>query len=304
MRRLRTAETRGSTRRERINPLLFVFPAMLYLGLWVYYPIARNLQLSFLTAPTPRSKDYSFAGLQNYRQLVDDDVFLLAIGHNVIWVLLSIAIPVVIGLLLAVLLAGRRSRLVYATIFFIPVTVASIIAAIVWRWIYNPNVGALNQLLEAVGLGALKQFWLGDERLALVSVNMIGSWGYFGFCTLIFLAGLQNIDPDLNEAAKIDGAGPFRRFFYVTLPLLRNTILFMTVYTIIGSMKFFDLIYVTTNGGPNESSQVVGVYMYDLFLRQGEVNYAASMSTVLTVIILLLSLVVIRNLAGQQLEVR
>ena len=155
-----------------------------------------------------------------------------------------------------------------------------------------------------VGLGALQQFWLGDEQLALVSVNMIGSWGYFGFCTLIFLAGLQNIDPDLHEAARIDGAGPFQRFFYITLPLLKNTILFVAVYTIIGSMKFFDLIYVTTNGGPNESSQVVGVYMYDLFLRQGEVNYAASMSTVLTVIILLLSIVVIRNLAGQQQEIR
>ena len=289
---------------SKINPLLYVFPAALYMGLWIYYPIVRNVQLSFLRSPTPRSRDYEFAGLQNYRQLLNDDVFLLAIGHNIIWVLLSIAIPVVIGLLLAVLLAERKSRLIYATIFFIPVTVASIIAAIVWRWIYNPNFGALNQLLDIVGLGALQQFWLGDEQLALVSVNMIGSWGYFGFCTLIFLAGLQNIDPDLHEAARIDGAGPFQRFFFVTLPLLKNTILFVTVYTIIGSMKFFDLIYVTTNGGPNESSQVVGVYMYDLFLRQGEVNYAASMSTVLTVIILLLSIVVIRNLAGQQQEVR
>ena len=304
MRRLLIKGMPGSMQTSKINPLLFVFPAALYLGLWIYYPIVRNVQLSFLRSPTPRSRDYEFAGLQNYRQLLNDDVFLLAIGHNIIWVLLSIAIPVVIGLLLAVLLAERKSRLIYATIFFIPVTVASIIAAIVWRWIYNPNFGALNQLLDVIGLGALKQFWLGDEQLALVSVNMIGSWGYFGFCTLIFLAGLQNIDPDLHEAARIDGAGPFQRFFYVTLPLLKNTILFMTVYTIIGSMKFFDLIYVTTNGGPNESSQVVGVYMYDLFLRQGEVNYAASMSTVLTVIILLLSIVVIRNLAGQQQEVR
>lgn len=97
---------------SRINPLLFVFPAALYLGLWIYYPIARNIQLSFLRSPTPRSKDYEFAGLQNFRQLLNDDVFLLAIGHNIIWVLLSIAIPVVIGLMLAVLLADRRSRLI------------------------------------------------------------------------------------------------------------------------------------------------------------------------------------------------
>lgn len=283
----------------RIKPLWFVLPAALYLGLWIYYPIARNFYLSFLTAPTPRSRDYTFVGLQNYRQLLEDDVFLLALLHNVVWVLLSIAIPVVIGLILAVLLVERRSRLAYASIYFIPATVASIIAAIVWRWIYNPNFGTLNQALEFIGLKWLTRHWLGDESLALVSVNMIGSWGYFGFCTLLFLAGLQNINPDLHDAAKIDGANAFQRFFHVTLPLLRNTLIFIVVYTIIGSMKFFDLIYVTTGGGPNESSQVVGVYMYDLFLRRGEINYAATMSGVLTVAILLLTVIVIRNLIRQ-----
>ena len=283
----------------RIKPLWFVFPAALYLGLWIYYPIARNFYLSFLGAPTPRSRDYTFVGLRNYRQLIEDDVFLLALLHNIVWVLLSIAIPVVIGLVLAVLLVERRSRLAYASIYFIPATVASIIAAIVWRWIYNPNFGALNQALEFIGLKWLTRHWLGDESLALISVNMIGSWGYFGFCTLLFLAGLQNINPDIHDAAKIDGANAFQRFFYVTLPMLRNTLVFIVVYTIIGSMKFFDLIYVTTGGGPNESSQVVGVYMYDLFLRRGEVNYAATMSGVLTAVILLLTVVVIRNLIRQ-----
>ena len=285
--------------RSKVKPLWFVFPAALYLGLWIYYPIAKNFYLSLHTSPTPRSREYEFSGLDNYQQLIEDDIFILALLHNIAWVLLSIAIPVVIGLILAVLLVDRRSRLVYASIFFIPVTVASIIAAIVWRWIYNPNFGTLNQALEAVGLGWLTQHWLGDESLALISVNMIGSWGYFGFCTMIFLAGLQNISPEYHDAAKIDGANAFQRFFYVTLPMLKNTLAFVIIYTIIGSMKFFDLIYVTTGGGPNESSQVVGVYLYDLFLRRGEVNYAATVSGVLTAVILLLTLLVIRNLMRQ-----
>jgi ABC-type sugar transport system permease subunit len=202
---------------------------------------------------------------------------------------------VTIGLILAVILAERkRSRLFYATIYFIPITVAAIMAAVVWGWIYSPTFGALNKLLGVVGLEMLQRKWLGDPDLALLSVNMIGNWGYFGFCTLIFLAGIQNIDPTLFDAARCDGANAIQKFFHITLPSIRNTIFFVIVYTIIGSMKFFDLIYVATKGGPNHASQIVGGYMFDLFIRQGEVNYAASMSVVLTGIILLLSIFVIR----------
>lgn len=283
--------------RSKVKPLLFISPALLYLGIWIYYPIVRNLYLSFLDAPTPRSRDYFFVGLRNYIRLFQDEIFLLSLWHNIEWVLLSIGVPVVIGLLLAVLLAGRRrTRLFYAGVYFIPQTIAAVIAAIVWRWIYDPNIGPLNRALEGLGLSALTQQWLANESLVLVSVNMVGSWTYVGFCVLIFMAGLQNINPNLYDAAMIDGANAFQRFVYITLPLLRSTILFIIVYTIIGSMKFFDLIFVATKGGPNNASYVVGLYIYNLFLHQGRTNYAATMSTVLTVIILLLSVFLIRNI--------
>jgi len=216
-------------------------------------------------------------------------------------VLLSIAIPVVLGLVLAVLLAERRhTRLFYAGIFFIPQTIAAVIAAIVWRWIYDPNIGPLNLALEAVGLPALKQLWLANESLALICMNMVGSWTYVGFCVLIFLAGLQNISPQLYEAAVIDGAGPLQRFFYITVPLLRRTTLFVVVYTIIGSMKFFDLIFVATRGGPGQATFVVGLYIYNLLLHQGRINYASTMSTVLTLIILSLSVILIRIIISER----
>jgi raffinose/stachyose/melibiose transport system permease protein len=286
--------------RSRVKPLLFIAPALVYLGIWIYYPILRNAYLSFLDAPTPRSRDYFFVGLQNYVRLAQDELFIKSLLHNIIWVLLSIAIPVVLGLLLAVLLAGRRSRLIYAGIYFIPQTIAAVIAAIVWRWIYDPNIGPLNQLLEALGLGILAQQWLANESLVLVCVNMMGSWTYLGFCVLIFLAGLQNINPTLYEAAMIDGANAVQQFFFVTIPLLRGTILFILVYTIIGSMKFFDLIFVATKGGPNNASYVIGLYIYQLFLHQGRTNYAATMSTVLTGIILLFSILIIRNIISEE----
>lgn len=287
--------------RSSVKPLLFISPALLYLAVWIYYPIVNNLYLSFLDAPTPRSRDYFFVGLQNYIRLFQDELFLRSLWHNIAWVLLSIAIPVVLGLLLAVLLAGRnRTRLFYAGVFFIPQTIAAVIAAIVWRWIYDPNIGPLNRALEGVGLSALTQQWLANESLVLVSVNMMGSWTYVGFCVLIFMAGLQNINPQLYDAAMIDGANSLQRFFYITIPLLRSTILFIIVFTIIGSMKFFDLIFVATKGGPNNASYVVGLYIYNLFLHQGRINYAATMSTVLTAIILLFSIVLIRNIISER----
>jgi ABC-type sugar transport system permease subunit len=281
--------------RGRKRPYFFLAPAVLYLGIWIYYPIAKNFYLSVLGAGATRTSGLHFVRLDNYQRLLSDELFFRALMHNLVWVALSIVVPVVIGLVLAVLLASRRLRLFYAAVFFLPVTVAPIMAAIVWGWVYNPTFGALNQVLALVGLGALRQPWLGDAGSALVSVNMIGSWGYYGFCTLIFLAGLQSIDPEIHEAARIDGANTWQRFWSITLPLLKPTLMFVAVYTIIGSMKFFDIIYVATKGGPDNSTQIVAVYMFDLFIRQGEVNYAAAMSVVLTSIILAMSLLVVRN---------
>jgi raffinose/stachyose/melibiose transport system permease protein len=281
--------------RGRKSPYVFLAPGILYLAIWIYYPIAKNFYLSLLGSGATRSSAFQFIGLDNYRRLLSDELFFRALLHNLAWVGLSIVVPVGIGLVLAVLLTERRLRLLYAAVYFLPVTVAPIMAAIVWGWIYNPTFGALNQILGLVGLSALQHPWLGDAGTALVSVNMIGSWGYYGFCTLIFLAGLQSIDPEIYEAARIDGANSLQRFWSITLPLLKPTLVFVLVYTIIGSMKFFDIIYVATKGGPDNSTQIVAVYMFDLFIRQGEVNYAAAMSVVLTAIILVMSLVVIRN---------
>ena len=288
-------------RRFNISPYMFIAPALIYLGIWIFYPIINALVLSFYDSPTGRSRDYFWVGLDNFRKLLGDDLFLKSLYHNIIWVLLSIAIPVVLGLLLAVLLSGRdKSRLVYASIYFIPQTVAAVCAAIVWRWIYDPSIGPLNHLLEAIGLSGRP--WLADESIVLIAVNMIGSWAYYGFCVLIFMAGLQNISPELYDAAMIDGAGALKRFFYITIPLLRNAITFVLVYTIIGSMKFFDLIFVATNGGPNEASTVVGLRIYWTSMREGRFNYASTMSTILTVVILLLSVVVIRQIVSDDAE--
>ena len=278
------------------NAYLFLFPAIIYLAIWLFYPLFNNAYLSLLDAETARSRDYFFVGLDNYSELIRDQIFWRALLHNIIWVVLSIFIPLLIGLILAAMLYNMRSRLFYASIFFIPHTFALIITAIVWRWIYHPKYGLINQTLDNLGLGSFKMHWLGNENIALVAVNMMGSWSYYGFCVLIFLAGLQNIDPTLNDAAKIDGAGPIQRFFKITVPLLKNTFMFLVVWTIIGSMRFFDLIFVATNGTPNLSTDITGLYIYRLIMQQGRVTYAGTISVILTLFILAMSFFVIKNL--------
>ena len=278
------------------NAYLFWFPAIIYLAIWLFFPLLNNTYLSLLDAETARSRDYFFVGLDNYSELIRDQIFWRALLHNIIWVVLSIFIPLLIGLILAAMLYNMRSRLFYASIFFIPHTFALIITAIVWRWIYHPKYGLINQTLDNLGLGSFKMHWLGNENIALVAVNMMGSWSYYGFCVLIFLAGLQNIDPTLNDAAKIDGAGPIQRFFKITVPLLKNTFMFLVVWTIIGSMRFFDLIFVATNGTPNLSTDITGLYIYRLIMQQGRVTYAGTISVILTLFILAMSFFVIKNL--------
>ena len=278
------------------NAYYFLFPALIYLAIWLFYPLFNNAYLSLLDAETARSRDYFFVGLDNYSELIRDQIFWRALLHNIIWVILSIFIPLLIGLILAAILYNMRSRLFYASIFFIPHTFALIITAIVWRWIYHPKYGLINQTLDNLGLGSFKMHWLGNENIALVAVNMMGSWSYYGFCVLIFLAGLQNIDPTLNDAAKIDGAGPIQRFFKITVPLLKNTFMFLVVWTIIGSMRFFDLIFVATNGTPNLATDITGLYIYRLIMQQGRVTYAGTISVILTLFILAMSFFVIKNL--------
>ena len=164
----------------------FILPAFLYLSVWLFFPILNNFYLSLLDAETARSRDYFFVGLDNYKELFQDKIFWRALSHNIIWVILSILIPLVLGLVLAAMLYNMRSRLFYASIFFIPHTFALIITAIVWRWMYHPKYGLINQTLDNLGLGYFKMHWLGDENIALIAVNMMGSWSYYGFCVLIF----------------------------------------------------------------------------------------------------------------------
>ena len=268
---------------------LLIAPAFILYAAFVAIPITQIVGFSLFSWDNGRIGD--FAGLSNYARLGSDSVFWASLLHNAIWVVLTLAFPLIAGLLLSALLAerGPRTVRVLAAIYFIPRTIPLVVAGIIWGWIYNPLFGLLNYALDGVGLGGLSHAWLADEQTALLSLNVVGAWTFFGFCVVIYLAAIQSIDASLYEAADIDGADWGQKFRDITVPLLRNSTLFLGLYAAIEAMRFFDLIWVTTQGGPGYATEVLTTHVYKTFFLVGDFGYAAVLSVVLLVIVLTLS---------------
>jgi raffinose/stachyose/melibiose transport system permease protein len=204
-------------------------------------------------------------------------------------------LPVAIGLLLtgAVVRTRVRGLAVFRTVLFLPQVIAGVAVGVVWTLIYAPD-GSLNQLLRLVGLDPLTRTWLGDFSLALPSVGLIGTWVGFGFCLVLFLAGVQKIPADLYDAARVDGAGALAEFRAVTLPGLRNEIAVALTITMVGALRSFDLIYVTTRGGPGDATLVPGILIYQRAFEYYQVGSAAALGITLAAIIFMVTFLITR----------
>lgn len=281
---------RGRRRRPFLTALPYLLPAVALYGYFIAYPMLDSIRLSFYTWSGFRTETPEFVGLDNYRRLFTaDPVFWKAFGNSVIWVVLSLLIPMVLGLLLALALNRRIvGRNLMRSVIYIPAVFASITVAAMWRWIYNPTLGLVNQGLEAVGLGDWAQSWLGDPKIALYSVFAASVWQAVGFPMVLFLAGLQSVPPELVDAAKIDGAGTWQVFRNVTLPALRPTTVVVVILTIINSLKVFDLIVGMTGGGPAQSTQVLALWSYTQSFTNHSFGAGGAVATVLLVLSLCL----------------
>lgn len=276
------------------TPYLFLLPALTIYGLLVLWPLARLMLLSLQewNGLTPERK---WVGLDNYVALVADSSFWLAVGHNLQWLGMA-AITVLLGLVLAVLLfqARPRGRTAYRVIFFLPYTLPIVLVGIVWKWIYHPVWGPLNAALVAVGLGQLAQGWLGQTNTAFFALVMAANWTGYGFCMVMFLAGLSSIERELYEAAQLDGASPWRQFIHVTLPGLANTTNVVVLIVFIATVRVFDIVYVTTGGGPIDSTEVLGTLIYRETFGNQNVGYGAAISVATAAVILIVSLVFLK----------
>lgn len=275
-------------------PYAFIAPALAVYLVFVFLPVLDTVRYSFtrwdgLTDP-------EFIGIDNYVRAVTDPIFLQSLGNNVAFAAWFSLLPIAVGLVVTSLIArsGLPGARFFRTAAFLPYVLSLVVVGVVWRWIYSPAFGPLNQVLEGLGLGELARPWLGDFDFALPAVGLIGTWVQYGFVTILMVAGVQKIDEQLYEAARLDGASSWKQFRNVTLPGLRNEITVALVFTLIASFRIFDLIFVLTKGGPGTQTNVLSFIVYKNAFQYNALGYAAAMAVVLTLIVLAISVTVVR----------
>ncbi|GHJ07046.1 ABC transporter permease [Micromonospora humidisoli] len=239
--------------------------------------------------------DPTFVGLDNYRRLLDDDVFWASFRNTVAMIVAMVVVPTLLGLLLASVLfdvVGRRFRprtaAALRAAFYLPQVLPVVVAGIVWGWILRPD-GAFNSVLDVVGLGALRHDWLGDPDTALPAVMAVMIWVQIGYPVVVFMAALQRVDPELYEAAEVDGANWLRRFRAITLPQIRPETFVVALTCTIAALKVFGPIFALTRGGPENATNVPSYFAYYTFFKKLQVGYGSAISTVLTAIIVVVA---------------
>lgn len=272
---------------------LFVLPAFLVYAVFALYPLLKAVYLSLfhwdgLTVGT-------WAGLSNYQEVLTDERLRASFGHALVLMLFFAVVPLFVGLVLAAILhrATVRGLGFFRTVVFLPQVVAMVVIAVAWRRIYAPD-GTINSVLTSIGLESWTRGWLGEYAFALPAVGLIGTWFESGLVTVLLLAGMGRIPRDLFEAARLDGAGAVREFFAVTLPSVRGEIAVALTLTVIAALKTFDLIYMTTSGGPGHTTTVPSYEVYRQAFELGQVGLACTIGVVLTVVIFAISFVITR----------
>nr|WP_246731754.1 sugar ABC transporter permease [Methylocapsa sp. S129] len=266
---------------------MLLAPALIVYGVFALYPLIDVFGLSFMkwNGLTPTR---TFVGLDNYVQVFNNDpVFWGALRNTILWTIMSVAFPPLIGFGLALgLNQNIPGRAPLRALYYMPVIIAPIAVATMWRWMYDPFFGLFNQMLAGVGLQSVIKDWLGDRNVALFSVFIAYVWQTVGFSMVLFLAGLQSVSQTLVEASRIDGAGRFGVFRYVTLPALKPTITIVVILSLINSLKAFEIVYGMTGGGPAQSTQMLAMWAYTEAMQLGDFGRGSAISVVLLLITL------------------
>jgi raffinose/stachyose/melibiose transport system permease protein len=298
--------SRRSAKAPSRDIYLFLIPGALGFLFVVFLPALMNAALSFYTwrgVGVPK-----FVGLLNYVKLVQDEAFWASLEHTLAFIVAMAVIPTALGLFVAAVLFdyiaarfGPGLSSFFRAGFYLPPILPISAAGILWGWILNP-FGALNGILDAVGLHALTRNWLGDPNLALPSVMAVLVWLQLGYSLVVFMAGLARVDPALHEAAELDGAGWMQRFIHVTTPMLRPEIFVVGLTTTVAALKVFAPVFVLTTGGPDDATIVPSYFAYYHFFSTFRVGYGAAMTTVQMLMTLVLGAILLRVQAGQSAE--
>ena len=282
----------GGTARSRLRDVLsfrWAAVAVIVLGWFVYYPIVDNFIVS-TTDEDIFTGEVTDIGLANYQKLWDDPVVWVALGNNIAYALLSIVFQVFGAFLLAAIIEGlesERAKRFWRAVYFIPSAISITVTGLLFYFIYQPDIGLLDALLKAVGLASWARSWLGDEHTAIYSIIAMSQWQGFGYSTLLFAIAIQRIPRDYYDAAVIDGAGPLVRLWNVTFPLTREMTGLMIIITVTGAFQVFNEVMVMTEGGPNNSSQVLGTWLYQQGFSENNFGYGAAIAAVIFAVTML-----------------
>lgn len=269
---------------------VYLVPGLTLITLIILIPLVWNIYLTFTKYRGIKPPEW--IGLDNWEKLLGDSTFWASFGNSIAMVVAMVVVPTLLGLVLAAMLfdligkkfGGKLASFLRAT-YYLPQILPAVIAAIVIGWILRPQNGALNQVLEAIGLGSLQHNWLGSPDTALPSIMIIMIWVQLGYPIVIFMAALQRVDPELYEAAELDGANWFQRFRAITVSIIRPEIFVVTLTCTIAALKVFGPIYTLTGGGPGTSTIVPAYYAYSEFFQSQQVGYGATIATALTIVV-------------------
>lgn len=271
---------------------LYLLPAFGFFVLFAVVPLVQTVILSFQdwNGITERT----FIGIDNYVEVFTDSQIRDALLHSLVLIVFYAALPISLALAIVGLMARVRvrGRTWFRAVLFMPTILPLTVVAVAWRWIYAPD-GPLNKGLDLIGLSSVSRAWLGDFTFALPALGLIGTWVTFGLVFVLFSAGVQKIPVERFEAAKIDGAGVIREFFAITLPALRGEITVALIITITAALRNFDVVFVTTRGGPGNSTEVPSVFIFRSVFQTREVGLGAAIGVILMVELLLVNLLVL-----------
>jgi raffinose/stachyose/melibiose transport system permease protein len=293
-------------RRDRLRHTLMiaalVLPALAVYVLFVLYPMVRAVWYSLYDWNGLGAMD-NYVGWGNFDRILSDQVFRMAVRHNFTIILLSLAIQLPFALAVALLIRDNiRGRAAFRTIFFLPYVLSEVIAGVVWAFIFRPQNGLLNEYLGWLIPGFEPQALLADTSKVLYAIFVVITWKFFGFHMILYLAGLQNIPSELEDAARVDGATAFQVLKDVTLPLLGPTIRVSVFFSVLGSLQFFDLIWIMTKGGPVNASNTMATYMYTYGFTRFQLGYGAAVSLVIFAICFIFSILYQRFVMRRDLE--
>lgn len=268
---------------RRLTPWLFLVPGLAVFGAAVLLPMVLTVGYSF--TEWDGFGPMTFVGLDNYTRAVGDELFRDSFLHVVIYVAATIVLEVGVGLLLAGVITMRRAGMWFRVAIFVPVMLPLVVVAVLWSFVYNPDFGLINGALEALGLEDFQRIWLGDPATALLAISVVSGWVFAGFYMVIFYAAFRQIPAEIEEAAKLDGAGEWALFRHVKVPMIRGAIGVAILLCVTGGFQGFDLFFVLTNGGPYGATEIPTTLLVKTVFRAGDVGYGSAMAVLLTVIV-------------------